>query len=477
MVFPRMHPRRAGTLFRLLILSAGTVIPCLGGARPAEASHFRYGHLTWRATGANTVDFTLTVAFRRSGFDGTAPDGFLAVGDLFEDEIGDDAEIEFGDGSDSGPLRFRAIAIDPASDFVVGRAVDTTTGRQSIPHTYASPNNNGAPWVADYEDCCRLRTLRNNANGSYRVLTRVDLAVNSASPVSALPVVIGVPQVGGRFVVPATDPGNRVRFRFSQSEEASSGAGFIQIPGATVDPVTGLYTVPPNLAVGLWSTQVTIEELNSGGFVIGQVAVDLLVNVGAATNNVPPAFVAPTPTAGTTFTVNVGQPLTFTVRGEDPDSQDPVTLNSTGAPPGAAQNPELPTAGSPASSVFTWTPGPADAGSYTITYTLSDSDGGFTLTSINIVVVSAPRSVRLVLSRGGKVVARTLLRRRPNGAFRGSFPRLRPGTYRAEAQGFGSDNGTGPVLVIATGSAVVTAGQRVILRISLASGSPVPLGN
>src|SRR6185503_19701250 len=99
-----------GKILRTLVIITGVVVLCLGNARSAEASHFRYGHLTWRSTGFNTVAFTFTAAFGRNGFDGTGPDGFLAVGDVYQDEIVGDAPIQFGDGADSGSLSFQTIA-------------------------------------------------------------------------------------------------------------------------------------------------------------------------------------------------------------------------------------------------------------------------------------------------------------------------------------------------------------------------------
>src|SRR5687768_13394263 len=408
-------------LLRAAFLSAVVAFCCFGSARAAEASHFRYGHLTWRATGPTTAAFTLITAYRRSEFNGTAGDGFVAIGDLFSDGV----DIEFGDGTSSGGVQFQAIAIDPTADFVVGRSVNPM-GQPFITHTYPSANNKGLPWEADYASCCRISTLQNNSDSTFRILSRVDLSGNAASPVSALPAIIGIPAEGGTFSVPANDPGQNLRFRLATEDEASTSDDFVQIPGATVDPATGLYTVPNGLAAGLWNTQVIIEELDGAKSVVGQVAVDFLINVGGATG-APPVFIAPTPASGTTFTVSAGQTLTFTVSGEDPDS-DSATLNSTGAPAGATQTPALPTSGEPASSVFSWTPTPADAGNYSITYTLSDANGGFALTSINIIVSEVPlvQSVRLTLFKGKRAVARTLLRRDNDGTFRGVYPRLAP---------------------------------------------------
>lgn len=390
-------------------------------ARPAEASHFRYGHITWRRTGRNTVQLTLTCAFRRSGYVGTAKDGMPAVGDTFDEDIGG-TELDLGDGSvirgtGSFPgMKFVTVAIDPDKDLVIGRAIDPTTGRDRITHTYPSANNSGQPWIAQIFSSARIGALNNNAGGLYRILAEIDLSKDRNSAVSSLPPIIPVPedpqtQVSQQstFVVPGVDDdrGTKLLFRLSTSEEASGDPfNFIQPPGATIDPNTGLYTVPAGLDPGLWSTQVTIEELDPvTGKHVGQVAVDFSFNVVPVTGN-PPSFVyranvndtTLTPVNGSTLTVIPGTKLTFTVVAKDPDG-DPVTLNTTGPPLGSVQNPPLPVVGKTASSVLTWTPGADDVGAYSVTYTAEDLKGGFAFTTVNICVI--PR-LKLLEPNGGE---------------------------------------------------------------------------
>jgi hypothetical protein len=75
----------------------------------AEATHFRYGHLTWvqrNDLAPNTAEFVLTNAFRRSGYAGTAPDGRPAVGDIIVENVGI-TRLFFGDGVQTAVLRYR----------------------------------------------------------------------------------------------------------------------------------------------------------------------------------------------------------------------------------------------------------------------------------------------------------------------------------------------------------------------------------
>ncbi|MGV3724425.1 MAG: proprotein convertase P-domain-containing protein, partial [Actinomycetota bacterium] len=398
--------RHLCSFLRLVMIAVVVGAGSLAGAKPAEATHSRYTHLTWKKIAPTTAEFTFTAAFRRSGYAGRAADGFVAVGDRFSENVGG-TFLFFGDGTrvtgaGGGPLTFLAVAIDPARDYVVARAVDPVTGRDRIAHTYPAPNNTadgGSPWVArlgstnslpgeeDFPPCCRIVTLRNNAGAYYDVQAYVDLAVNNNSPVSSLPPVIPVPATGRSFFVPALDADEHtLRFRFANAVEGGSGV-FEQPPGVTIDPLTGEYTVPPGLGLGLWSTQVIIEEYDGSGNQIGQVGVDFILQVLTPGAGSAPAFdYPPTPADGTVLTAVVGRQTDFLVRASDPDG-DLVTLNTTGIPSGARQVAALPVIGSPAVSQFSWTPTRTDVGAYSITYTADDGRGGFAITSVTILVI------------------------------------------------------------------------------------------
>ena len=57
----RPHELRVGVALGALPAVLGA-----GAWQPAEATHFRYGSLSWRPLGGNTVEFTLQNAWRRS---------------------------------------------------------------------------------------------------------------------------------------------------------------------------------------------------------------------------------------------------------------------------------------------------------------------------------------------------------------------------------------------------------------------------
>ena len=119
------------------------------------------------------------------------------------------------------------------------------------------------------------------------------------------------------------------------------------------------------------------------------------------------------------------------------------------------------------SSAFSWTPGAGDVGRHTITYRATDALGQFVETTVTVnVVPSQVLSVRLTLfNSAGTRVARVLLRRRPDGSFVGSFPKLHPDVYLAIAEGYASTDGTGPVIATARGTATVKSHHTVILHL------------
>ena len=393
-------------VFAVALISLGTV----AAPKPAEASHFRYGHLTWRQTGATRVEFTLTGAFRRGTNDtfgfypGSASDGRLAVGDVFEEFIGGTV-LYPGDrdatgnprvitGPNGGGLLFICVAIDKEKDYAIGRALDPGTRKDRLPWTYRTPRDPGdstttppipaGPWRAEIFSCCRIFQLNNSSSSSYRVISLVDLTVNSASAVSALPPIIPGPQSGFSFVIPSVDIDNSVlRYRLATPAESAAD----QPPGVSVDAVTGVYTVPAGLATGLWTSQVVIEEYDGAGALIGQVAVDFIFNVLTSVTGQPPSFdYPPTPGNAVTLTAIATRPFLFTVQASDPDSPR-IRLNTTGAPLGAKLFPGLPVDGSPVSATFSWRPKTDDVGAYSVVFTAEDPSGNFTQTSVNIRVI------------------------------------------------------------------------------------------
>ncbi len=83
----------------------------------------------------------------------------------------------------------------------------------------------------------------------------------------------------------------------------------------------------------------------------------------------------------------IGQPISFTVKASDLD-QDPLIFSALGLPTGATLTPS-PIYGQ---AIFSWTPAVADAGTYTITFHVSDSGNG-----VSANVASDERTIHLAV--------------------------------------------------------------------------------
>lgn len=93
-------------------------------------------------------------------------------------------------------------------------------------------------------------------------------------------------------------------------------------------------------------------------------------------SNTPPVFAA----VGNK-TVAENSSLSFSLSASDADG-DPLTYSATGLPSGAALN----------GAVFTWVPGYAQAGTYTVTFSVSDGKGGTDTETSIITVTNVNRS-------------------------------------------------------------------------------------
>lgn len=333
-----------------------------------EASHFRFGHFTWEARpdiSSQTVDFRMTVAFRSSAF------GHPGIGQTFSP-----GSFSFGDGR-SASYRFEVIARNLQEDWIVGRAIESGQANGIVRHTYPAVNNNGSPWRAAFESCCKIGSLRNAANASWRVITLVNLANGNSSPFSNLPPIVTCSKFDCRFLIPAVDPnGDKLTWRMATRNESAISS----IPsGMVVDSDTGIFTWDgsESFSNGLYSVQVIIEDRDSNdNSVKSNTAIDFIINLQDQGTNSPPQFdIPPTPQSGTVLRAIVGQPLDITVQATDPDDNDEVFLNHVGLPQGATFEQTV-SGGVTGVAKLQWTPTTADMGQHIVTFLANDNRGG-----------------------------------------------------------------------------------------------------
>ncbi|MBI1814252.1 MAG: hypothetical protein HYR72_04700 [Deltaproteobacteria bacterium] len=404
-------------------LLLGVLAAALLVSLPAQASHFRYGHYSWKPSGLGRIDFTIQNAFRRDGYacvsrSGLFPtscssaDGFPGVGDLFVEDIGG-TRFDFGDGSapagsSRGPLVYLVNSIDPDNNTMSGLAIDASrlpTVRSIISHMYPRAGT----YTASTESCCRISPTDgvnahiNNPDGSYRVETTVNVGTSDSSPVSALPPIVRCKfDSVCSFLVPGFDiNSDPLQFRLSTASEAAGAGSTFDQPGpptaanaATVDSSTGRYTWDTHGATiasaafnTLYSTQVTIEETDPNtGARRAKVAVDFFIQLVPPSTGVEPVFGSG---CGSTLTAIANNALELRVDVVDPDSGDTVTLNVAGLPDGAVLTPTLPASGNPVSTVFSWVPSEDQEGAQVITFSATDQTGKQSLCSYNINVFAA----------------------------------------------------------------------------------------
>jgi hypothetical protein len=326
------------TLWALLAAAFVTLV-----APSAFASHFRYGNITWRLPNPQsaplTVEFTVTHGWRS-----TLTDGF---------------NLNFGDGTTSGFQQGTAI----------GSGVDAngegyTIFEAKVTKTYAAPGF----YKAFFGTCCRVASLVNASNASFRVETDVFLEsdnTNTGGPISGIPVIIQM-EVGGvrQFVLPVFDPDDDpFTCTFSTQGESGIPTNPPVLPAAQGGNV--LTFVPPgctiqwnltNAVAGVkYATSIEVSSESNNG--VSKTTIDYIIEL------VPPNTV-PTCTGGGNFSADVGMPFSHTMQFADPNNQN-LALTVNGAPAGSTV---VPPSGStltpayPKPVTFNWTPALADAG-------------------------------------------------------------------------------------------------------------------
>ena len=361
----------------IALLFAGSLF-----STPAEASHFRYGTLSYTADGSGTVNFTLVAAFRRSGYSGSGSDGNPVTGDIITETIGGTG-LSFGDGSSTGTLRFEVISYDVADNFIIGVALEPGTDNRGIPHTYSG----AGPFEAEVNGCCRISDLNNRSNSSYQLITQVYPQVDNDSPTTSLDPIVRVNESDASymFTVPATDSeGDDLRFRVATSSEAGGGSG---TPTFSINSTTGEVTLDATQLTGFntfYTEQVIIEELDGNGNVRTQTPIDFFIRPVEAIGTAPEVAISPSGP----LTVAVGSPVSYAVEGTDADNDD-ITLNTSSAlPSGASLSTALPQTGTPpVSTTFNWTPSSGQQGSYVFNFSVEDETGLQDQESITVNVV------------------------------------------------------------------------------------------
>jgi hypothetical protein len=316
----------------------------------ANASHFRYASLSWQKIGPTTVEFKLSITYRRSysALGVTNPN----VGDIVTNS--GDTFFDFGDGNIITPSLL-VTAQNNAEDWVF---TETT-----LTHVYS----NSTTYTAGLLSCCRIDDLVNASGNNFNATTLVDLTSSNKSPISAFSPLICVPVgiANNTFFITATDPdGDPLTFSLN-----STTSGITTYPSGLTVASNGLVTFN---TVGLTpNTQYAVQVRISDGKT--SIPVDFIIKVGSNTSAPPQFDYTVMPTDGSTITATPGIPLLVNIKAKDPDAADIVSLSLVGQPAGTTFSPVLPASGNTSSTVLNWTPSLAQNGSSFIVNVVASS--------------------------------------------------------------------------------------------------------
>ncbi len=188
-----------------------------------------------------------------------------------------------------------------------------------------------------------------------------------------------------------TSPGNKsvnenVNLTFTVSGSDPDGEALTYSasglpPGATFNTTTRTFSWTPSFAqAGSYNVTFTVSD--------GSLSATVTITITVTNTNR-----APTLTSPGNKSVNENANLTFTVSGSDPDGEA-LTYSASGLPPGATFNTSTRT--------FSWTPSYSQAGSYNVTFTVSD--GSLSASATITITVANVNRAPTITSPGDKTI-------------------------------------------------------------------------
>ncbi|MBL7811435.1 MAG: HYR domain-containing protein [Bacteroidetes bacterium] len=345
-----------------------------------NATHYRYGNITWSRTNDATRTVTIKVNQSwRATFFTASP---LTVGQV----INNTTTLNIG-GQISVPVNITVTSYNQAEDWFYGTFTYTYTFTGTATSFQVGYNSNARINNAN---------MQNNNNGQFSAFTQVRLVSgNTGSPISSMPPIIAVPtgQSAFQFNVTAADPdGGSLTFLKPTTTTSPTGASLFGTGWVNASQFS-----LTSSGVGTFnSTGLTIGHLYNCGVLVtdatgSTTTLDFLVQIVAA--NTPPIFdYTITPADNSSFSLNPGASLSLTFKATCPDAGSTVALSAVGLPTSNISfSPGLPTsAANPVSTTMTFTPTNSNLGVYVVTFTATRNGGVQTTTSVSINVNTNP---------------------------------------------------------------------------------------
>ena len=329
----------------------------------SEATHYRYGSMSWEKVSGNTYRITVSQAWRKSFFP-----------NVVGGEIVNTGVLDLGDGSSTDVL-LKVTSIYLADDWFYGQFIYLKTYEVE-------------PAIANYNltftGCCRINSLINAPEGGYLSSTRINVGTTNNSPIATFnPIKTAQINTINTFSVALNDPdGDALTYRFATAAEMGA-ANYVLPEGTSINAATGLVTF--NGAGKALNEKYALGVVISDGETT--VMVDFIVNMVA--QSTPPQFdYSVTPVSAKVFQIAPGQNLSFGVKASDTDSGSTVFLTAVGLPIGSTF--PLVAASNPVETAFSWTPTATQFGTYVVNFTATDNANVQTPTFITIVVSLKP---------------------------------------------------------------------------------------
>lgn len=363
--------KMASLFLMIFFLFAGSV----------SATHYRYGTISWKrvavpagvAPGSCAIEVTVKQAWRRSYFGAPIVGGTVFTGTLVTSKFYGGAS---GVGSKSIGIVVSSINI--VDDWFFGE-YKTTLILPSDTTTY----------MLSYASCCRISTLVNNSDDSFRSESVVTPCVKgNDSPVSTQIPIVKLPNgvAVNTFMVAATDPNvDPLTYRLATPVEAGDAS--------STNPV-GFSITPAGMASFSTVGKTTGDLFNAFVYITDTAGASTMADfiIEVVDSSTPPEFdFTVTPSPASCIEVKPGDTVKFKVKAFDPDVGDSVIISAVGLPLGAVLTPTLPTpGGNPDSVMFMWVPDTSDIGTTIVSFTAEDTSGVQTSTSVCIVVSLKP---------------------------------------------------------------------------------------
>ncbi|EAL63396.1 type A von Willebrand factor domain-containing protein [Dictyostelium discoideum AX4] len=353
-----------------------------------EATHFRYGTISWAPTTKyNNIKITVNLAFRTGYW------GSVAIGQQISH-----GNIDFGDNTKTG-LTMTVTSKDTDNEWF--------TATWSGIHEYSpQPTAQTKNYIVVYKDCCRISTLLNNGDQYWHISAGIQIDSSNAFPnvnwspvTNMMPIVRVIANKNNNFRIIANDQNKQTALSYKFTDTWTMD----QPPGMTVDSINGNCWFLPTKE-GLYSTQIKVTDA-LGAYVVVDFLLQTYTEVGkcdptcsnadasctsnsqctkcsnTGSNSIntctniqsPPEFIIPTPKNGETILFPIDKSSEFYLSCKTPYASRTASITTSSIPTELALT--TTSTGQTNSIKYSWSPKTSSIGSYVISALCKDSSG------------------------------------------------------------------------------------------------------